>query len=114
MVRGDGCGGIDCGLTIINVFHIIKLDFIIYRGSDFSELILASSSEGIFKYSVSFDVHNDGPSPLGANLKIPIASGHLKSDIVKVLYVFIIINVTCFTRIPRLCFRKLVKVLTTP
>lgn len=52
-------------------------------GSDFSELILASSSEGIFKYSVSFDVHNDGPSPLGANLKIPIASGHLKSDIVK-------------------------------
>lgn len=78
---------------------MIKLDFIIYRGFDFLEFILVLSFEGIFKYLVLFDVYNDGLSLFGVNLKILIVSGYLKLDIVKVLYVFIIINVICFIRI---------------
>lgn len=74
------------------------------------EFILVLSFEGIFKYLVLFDVYNDGFSLFGVNLKILIVSGYLKLDIVKVLYVFIIINVICFIRILRFCFRKLVKV----
>lgn len=74
------------------------------------EFILVLSFEGIFKYLVLFDVYNDGFSLFGVNLKILIVSGYLKLDIVKVLYVFIIINVICFIRILRFCFRKLVMV----
>lgn len=68
---------------VMNSHFNLRSDVRVVGGSDFSELILASNSGGIIKYSISFDVHNDGPSPLGANLKIPIASGHLKTDIVK-------------------------------
>lgn len=74
------------------------------------EFILVLSFEGIFKYLVLFDVYNDGLSLFGVNLKILIVSGYLKLDIVKVMYVFIIMNVICFIRILRFCFRKLVKV----
>lgn len=74
------------------------------------EFILVLSFEGIFKYLVLFDVYNDGFSLFGVNLKILIVSGYLKLDIVKVMYVFIIINVIWFFRILRFCFRKLVKV----
>ena len=59
-----------------------------YSGSSYSELILASDTGTTNKYSVSFDVHNDGPSPLGANLKIAVVTNKGSSDIVKVCLIF--------------------------
>lgn len=74
---------VDITKFVMNNHFNLRSDVRVIGGSDFSDLILASNADDIFKYSVSFDVHNDGPSPLGANLRIPIASGQSNTDIIK-------------------------------
>ncbi|XP_062592604.1 integrin alpha-4-like [Saccostrea cucullata] len=67
---------------MISYFNL-QSDVRVIGGSDLSDLIIASTTETVFKYSVTYDVHNDGPSPLGANLNITIASSRGSNTILK-------------------------------
>ncbi|XP_061167248.1 integrin alpha-4-like isoform X2 [Saccostrea echinata] len=67
---------------MISYFNLHS-DVRVIGGSDLSDLIIASTSQTVFKYSVTYDIHNEGPSPLGANLNITIASSKGNNKILK-------------------------------